>query len=255
MRPRAAETIYGVHPVLEALQARRRSIERILVAREAGGGKMGRLFRLAREADIPITHLPRAALARRVGTTAAHQGVAAVVSALPYAAAAEVCRQAARLPDGLLLMLDRVVDPGNLGAILRSAVGAGAHGVLLAGEGTVGLTPAVAKASAGAVERIPVAREPRPRRRLEGLRSTGFSLVALEPGAPEGWDRPGLRGRVLLLAGGEERGLRKGLAEVCDARVAIPLTGELESLNVSVALGILLFEAVRQRRAGQTGGP
>ncbi len=256
-RPRAedrAEVLYGLHPVLEALESGRRSVDRILVAREGGGAGLGRLLRLAREAGVPISHLPRAALAMKVGARAVHQGVAAIVSAVPYADPDEVCGWAAAREDGLLVLLDGVEDPHNLGAVVRTAAAAGAVGVLVGGEGTVGLTPAVAKVSAGAVERIPVAREPKPGRRLTWLKAKGFRVLALDPGGPEPWDAVDLAGRIALVVGAEGKGLRRGLLEAADLRVSIPLGGGVESLNLSVAVAVLLFEAARQRRRRAAGG-
>lgn len=251
-RDAAPELIYGVHPVTEALSARRRSIERVLVAREGGRG-LGRLLRLAREGGVPVSHLPGEVLRRKLGGRVAHQGVAAVVSPVEYADPRDLCRAAAARPAGLLVLLDRVVDPGNLGAALRTAAAAGADGLLVSGEGTVGLTPAVAKASAGAIERLRVAREPRPGRRLRWLRERGFEAVALDPRAERRWDAADLSGPVVLVAGGEERGPRPSVADECSIRVALPVSSEVDSLNVSVALGIVLYEALRQREAPSAG--
>jgi len=243
----AAEFVYGVRPVQELVERRLRDVERIFVAREKRSG-LGRILRVAREGGIPVTHLPRQLLARKVGTRTAHQGIAAQVASFPYADPERLCRAAGDKADGLLLLLDRVVDPGNLGAILRSAAAAGADGVLLGVEGTAGLSPAVAKASAGAVERIPVAREPKPARRIEQLRGRGFSALALDPRGDLPWDRADLTGRTLLVVGGEERGPAPGVIRACGARVAIPLAAGVESLNVAQAASVLLFELVRQRR-------
>jgi 23S rRNA (guanosine2251-2'-O)-methyltransferase len=185
-------------------------------------------------------------LAQKAGRRAVHQGVAAVVAAVPYAAADAICRIAAE-SNGLLVALDGIEDPRNLGAIVRTAAAAGAHGVLLGSEATVGLTPVAAKAAAGALERLPVAREPRLGRRLVELKELGFHIVALDPRGAHPWHGVSLRGRAVILAGGEGRGLRRGLLDAADARAALPLGGGVESLNVSVAVGVVLYEAVRQR--------
>jgi 23S rRNA (guanosine2251-2'-O)-methyltransferase len=241
-----APLVYGVHPVRELLATRPGSAERLFVAHEAGG--LGSVLRRAREAGIPITRLPRELLARKVGPRARHQGVALRVSPVAYADAEAVCAAAAGREDGLLVLLDGVEDPGNLGAVLRAAAAAGAHGVLLSTERSAGLSPAVAKSSAGAVERIPVARERLLARRIGALRERGFRAVALDGRAPRPWDREDLGGRLALVAGSEGRGIREAVAAACDIRVAIPLERGVESLNVAVAVGVLLFEAVRQRR-------
>ena len=178
--------IFGIHPVLEALSSGRRDVERILVAREGAGAGLGQLLRSAREAGIPVTHLAREVLGRKAGTRAVHQGVAAVVSPMSYADADSICRIAAERR-GILVVIDGVSDPGNLGAIVRTAAAVGACGLLLGGEGTVGVTPVVAKSSAGAVERIPIARELHLRRRLLALRALGFRVAAQDSRGASPW--------------------------------------------------------------------
>jgi len=245
----APDIVYGVHPVTELLDARGREVERVFVL-QGRHARLGRLLRLAREQGVPISHVTRDVLARKLGRRAVHQGVAARVSPRPYASPDEICLEAAADPSAMLVLVDRVTDPRNLGAILRTAAGAGARGVLVASEETAGLTPVVVKASAGAVERIPVAREPRPGRRLESLRKMGFRAVALDPAGTPAWEAEPLTGRIIIVAGGERSGPSKGVLRACDQRLAVPLAGGVESLNVAVALGVLLFEAVRQRWAG-----
>jgi 23S rRNA (guanosine2251-2'-O)-methyltransferase len=242
-----AETLFGLHPVLEAIEAGRRTVDRVLVAREGGGKNLGRLLRAAREAGVPVTYLPKDVLARKVGARAAHQGVAALVTPVAYADPEEICRAAADRPAGLLLVLDGIEDPRNLGAIVRTAAAAGVDGILLGTEDTVGITPAVAKTAAGALERVPIAREAHLGRRLGALKKLGFRVVALDPRGRSRWDAPAYAKPVALVAGGEGRGLRRGLLDVADDRVALPLASGTESLNVSVAVGAVLYEAVRQR--------
>lgn len=246
------EVLYGIHPILEALRGRSRVVERILVARERGGANLGRLLKMARETGIPVSYLPREVLARKAGARALHQGVVALVSALPYADPDQLCQEAASLPDGLLLALDRIQDPQNLGALVRTAAAAGAHGILLGSEGGVGLTPTVAKVSAGALERMPVAREPRLSRRLRSLREKRFRALALEPESGNPWSEADLRGRLVIVAGAEGAGLRPGIRDACDASISIPMSAGTESLNVAVSVGVVLFEAVRQRRTVNT---
>jgi 23S rRNA (guanosine2251-2'-O)-methyltransferase len=250
VKPRAEdqpEVLFGLHAVIEALEAGTRTIDRVLVSRESGGHNLGRLLRSARAAGVPVTHLPREVLARKAGTRVVHQGVAALVSPVAYAEADDVCAAAGLEKEGLLVVLDGIEDPRNLGAVIRTAAAAGAHGVLLGTEETVGLTPAVAKTAAGALDRIPIAREPKLRRRLLGLKSSDFRIVALDPRSDRPWDGESYRGRVVVVAGGESRGLRRALLESADARVALPLSRGVESLNVSVAVGAVLYEVVRQR--------
>jgi 23S rRNA (guanosine2251-2'-O)-methyltransferase len=247
------EFVFGVHPVEEVIGSDRRRVDHLVVARGSRAGRIGRLLAEARRAGIPVRYVPREALERKLGRRVAHQGIAAAVSPAAYAEAEEVCRAAAADPAALLLLLDGIEDPRNLGAILRTAAAAGVRGVLLGGHRSVGITAAVAKTSAGAVERIAVAREPRPARRLAGLVEQGFRAVALEPGGEVAWDEADFSGRLVFVVGGEGRGVREGLRAVCHQRIGIPLAVGVDSLNVSVAVGIVLFEAVRQRRQLSSG--
>jgi len=261
-----SELIYGVHPIVEALSGGSRRIDRILVAREGGAG-LGRLLRQARQAGVPVTHLPRKVLERRAGAGVTHQGVAAVVSAVEYAETESFLARVARSSDAILVGLDRVQDPRNLGAIIRTAAAAGAQGIVLGSEGSVGITPTVAKTSAGAVERIPVVRMARMPAAIRRLREEGgFRAVALDPRADTFWDGPGLlEGRLLIVAGGEGGGLTRGVLQACDERISVPMAEGVESLNVAVTVGVVLFEAIRRRRAaemthpvpepGEPGGP
>jgi 23S rRNA (guanosine2251-2'-O)-methyltransferase len=247
--PDAPEWFYGVHSVTELLETRPREVERVYVV-VGRSARLGRLLRVARTEGVPVSHVSRDVLARKVSPRAVHQGVAARVAPRPYAEAARLCAAASREPDALLVLVDRVVDTRNLGAILRTAAGAGVSGVLLATEETAGLGATVARVSAGASERLPVAREPRPGARLRALREAGFTAVALDPRGQPLWEAPPLRGRLVFVAGGEEKGPSAGVLRECERRLAVPLAPGVESLNVAVALGVLLFEAVRQRRRG-----
>jgi 23S rRNA (guanosine2251-2'-O)-methyltransferase len=241
------ETLFGLHPILEAIESGRRAIDRVLVAREGGGHNLGRLLRAAREAGIPVTHVPRDVLAKKVGRRAVHQGVAALVSPVAYRDPDEICEAAARTKDGLIVVLDGIEDPRNLGAVIRTAAAVGAHGILLGTEDTVGITPAAAKTAAGALEQIGVAREPKLGKRLSAIKARGFTVAALDLRGATRWDAISYRGPMVVMAGGEGRGLRRGLLEAADYRVALPVAGGVESLNVSVAVAVVLYEAIRQR--------
>jgi 23S rRNA (guanosine2251-2'-O)-methyltransferase len=242
-----SRVVYGVHPVTELLDCRGGEVERVFVLR-GRHARLGRLLRSAREQGVPISHVDREVLARKAGRQAVHQGVAALVASLRYSPVEAVVAAAAA--EGWLVLVDRVVDPRNLGAILRTSVGAGVQGVLLSVEETVGLTPAALKTAAGAAERIPIAREPHPARRLLALRERGFSAVALDPQGTSLWEGGAFSGRIIFVAGGERAGPGSAVSAACDRRVSIPLAGGQDSLNVAVALGVLLFEAARQRAAG-----
>ncbi|HXV77448.1 MAG TPA: RNA methyltransferase [Candidatus Polarisedimenticolaceae bacterium] len=243
----AAAFVYGVRPVGELLASRPHQIERIFVARDARG-PVGRILREARHAGIPVSHVTRERLALRLGRRTESQGIAAVVAPRAYADSEEICRRAAAAAAGLLVLVDRMTDPGNLGSLLRTCAAAGVDGVLLSREGTVGLTAHVLKASAGAAERVPVGRETRPPNRVAELRKRGFEVLALDPRGEVAWDELDLRGPTMIVAGGEARGPRPAVADACSRKVAIPLAAGVESLNVAVAVAVLLFEALRQRR-------
>ena len=213
------EAVHGVHAVRELLEARRRDVERLFVLRERAAS-VGRILRTARQAGVPVSYVDRETLRRKVGPRAVHQGIAAVVAPLPYADADELARRTIDDPSGLLILVDRVEDVGNLGAILRTAAATGAVGVLLSADATVGLTAGVARASAGAAERVPVAREARPSWRIGQLRAAGVRTVVLDPrgGGPVGPRRPrwppagrGRRGGPGTEAGGPGRLRAAGL--------------------------------------------
>jgi 23S rRNA (guanosine2251-2'-O)-methyltransferase len=241
--------VYGVHPVTELLASRGRQVERVFIV-QGRHARLGPLLGLARDQGVPVSHVAREVLVRKLGRQVVHQGVAARVAPRSYDSAEEVCEAASRDAEAVLVLVDRVTDPRNLGAILRAAAGAGVRGVLLASEDTAGLTPVALKASAGAAERLPVAREPRPARRLNALRERGFEAIVLDPGGEPVWDGEPLTGRIIFVAGGEGAGPSRSVIRACDRRIAVPLAPGIESLNVAVALGVLLFEAVRQRRNG-----
>jgi 23S rRNA (guanosine2251-2'-O)-methyltransferase len=244
-----------VLPVLEALRAGARPIERIMVVEGAHEGRLRELFELARRANIPIRRAPRAELQRMVAAGANHQGVIASIAAARYLTSGELLDAlTARkgTPDEpLAVVLDGIEDPRNLGAIIRTAECAGAHGVFIPERRAAGLTETVAKAAAGALEYVPVARAGNIARLIEELKEQGIWTIGT---AAEGgtdyteWD---WRQPSALVFGGEGEGLRRLVRERCDVLVRIPLRGRISSLNVSVAAGIVLYEAVRQRTAAR----
>jgi 23S rRNA (guanosine2251-2'-O)-methyltransferase len=230
------EAIYGIRPVLEALHSRRREVFEVLDA--AGSAEAAEA---ANASGVPVKKVPRARL-EDLARGAAHQGVAAIVGPYPYSGLGEIL--AAK--DPLVLVLDGVTDPRNLGAVLRAADGAGASGVVIPKDRAVGVTAAAVKASAGASEHVSVARETNLRRAIEGVKEAGVWVYAAEVGGTTytGLD---LSGPVAFVLGSEGRGVRRLVREGCDGAVSIPMLGAVESLNVSVAAAVLLYEARRQR--------
>jgi 23S rRNA (guanosine2251-2'-O)-methyltransferase len=247
---RAGSHLYGVLPVIEALRAGSRRVERVTVAEGAHESRLQELYELARAGGVPVRRAPRAEL-QRIAAGANHQGVIANVAAAAYRDADElIARLAARVGTDappLAVVLDGVEDPRNLGAIIRTAECAGVDALFVPERRAVGLTETVAKAAAGALEYLPVARAANVARLVEDLKERGIWTIGTDADANINytdwdWTQP-----CALLFGGEGSGLRRLVRERCDALVRIPLRGRITSLNVSVAAGIVLYEAVRQR--------
>lgn len=248
-----AETakVYGVVPVLEALRARERPIEQITIADGAQHYRLRELLGEAREIGVPVRHAPRAELQRMAGAGANHQGVVASIAAARYTDADELIESlAARVGTSeppLAVVLDGVEDPRNLGAILRTVECAGAHGVFIPERRAVGLTETVAKAAAGALERVHVARAQNLARLVEELKTRGIWTVGTSADATLDYTEWDWTVPCAIFFGGEGTGLHRLVRERCDALVRIPVYGHITSLNVSVAAGVVLYEALRQR--------
>jgi len=241
----AQELLYGLHAVREALRAGTRPLLRILVIRQ--DRQFADLVRLARSAQVPVHLEPRPVLDRLV-PDGKHQGVIGLVAAKGYADQDEILDYArTRNEPPLVVILDGIEDPHNLGAVLRTAEAAGAHGVFVPDRRSVGLTGTVAKASAGALEHLRVGRAQNVSRLIEGLQAAGLWVYAVDLVASKPYTALDLRGPVALVFGGEGQGIRPGVIEKCDDRARIPMRGQVASLNVSAAAAIVLYEVVRQR--------
>jgi 23S rRNA (guanosine2251-2'-O)-methyltransferase len=230
------ETIYGVRPVIEALRSKRREVFEVL---DAAGNK--EVAEAAAASGVSVKKAPRVRI-EDLARGGAHQGVVARAGPYPYSDLDEILAA----PDPLILVLDGVTDPRNLGAVLRAADGAGASGVVIPKDRAVGVTAAAVKASAGASEHVPVARETNLRRAIDRMKEASVWVYAAEVGGTTytGLD---LAGPVALVLGSEGRGVRRLVREGCDGAVSIPMLGAVGSLNVSVAAAVLLYEARRQR--------
>jgi 23S rRNA (guanosine2251-2'-O)-methyltransferase len=224
--------------VAEALRAGR-PFERVLVARGAGGPRLQEIIDLARRASAPVRFEARATLDRLAGT-AAHQGVVAIGAALAYADFERAATSA------LVVALDGVEDPHNLGAIIRTAHAAGAGTVIVPERRSAGLTDVVAKAAAGALEHLPVVRVTNINRALEDLKKRGFWIYGIDQRGAETYDSVEYLSPTALVLGGEGKGLHELVRKRCDALVRIPMAGQISSLNVSVAAGVALFEWKRR---------
>ncbi|HEY5648801.1 MAG TPA: 23S rRNA (guanosine(2251)-2'-O)-methyltransferase RlmB [Nitrospiria bacterium] len=245
-RTEGGEKIAGIHPLQEAL-AGNRSIERIYIARGRGGGEVDELIRRARSQKIPLHFETREVLDRIVGH-AKHQGVIALAAAKAYAGLEDLLSRASdRKEAPAILVLDSVEDPRNLGAILRTAEASGFHGVVIPYRRAAGLTDLVSKASAGAVEHIPVARVPNLTQALETLKSEGLWIYALDLKASKSYLSIDYRGPVALVLGAEDAGIRPRVLKACDETIRLPMRGRIQSLNVSVAAGVVAYEVLRQR--------
>ena len=232
----------GIHPIAEALRAGR-PLERLVVAQGAGGPRLQEIIDMARRAGVPVRFEPRAALDRLAGSSA-HQGVVALGAARQYAGldAAAACE--------LVVLLDGVEDPHNLGAIIRTAHAAGAGAVIIPERRAATLTDVVGKAAAGALEHLPVVKVTNINRTLEELKDRGFWIYGLDERGAETYDRAAFATPTALVFGGEGQGLHEQVRRHCDALVRIPMEGKISSLNVSVAAGVVLFEWKRRRSKG-----
>jgi 23S rRNA (guanosine2251-2'-O)-methyltransferase len=230
------ELIYGIRPVVEALRSRKREVFEVLDA-----ARNAEVAKAADGAGMPVKKVPRARI-EELARGGAHQGVAARVGPYPYSNFDEILAS----PESLIMVLDGVTDPRNLGAVLRAADGAGASGVVIPKDRAVGVTAAAVKASAGTSEHVPVARETNLRRAIDRMKEAGVWVYAAEVGGTT-YTELDLTGPVALVLGSEGRGVRRLVREGCDGAVSIPMLGVVESLNVSVAAAVLLYEARRQR--------
>lgn len=237
--------LFGLTPIIERLKTRPRTISKIYILESARLHRLDELRELARTSEIPVEWRSRAKLDQMAGDGVNHQGVIATVAPAEFASAEDLVKKIG--PTTLFLVLDGIEDPRNFGAILRTAECAGVTGVFIPERRAVGLTETVAKASAGAIEHVPVARVKNINRLLEELKNNDVWIVGAAGEAEMAhsdwdWSRP-----TALVLGNEEKGIHRLTAENCDVLVQIPMYGKIESLNVSVAAGVILFEAQRQR--------
>jgi len=246
-------TIVGRQPVREALERGDVGIEKVMLEQGASGEDIGVIRNLADERGAPVQYVPEARL-RHEADGATHQGVVAISAPIRYQEVDEMLSAIAptwsdvKAKKPLILVIDRVTDPRNFGAMLRSAVAAGTDGVIVPTREMAPLNAAAIKASAGTAPRIPIARSDDLPRLLTQVKERGYWVVGAEGSADTtlweaDWDRP-----MVVVLGSEGEGLAPDVAEACDELVSIPMQGPAESLNVSVASGLLLFEASRPRR-------
>jgi 23S rRNA (guanosine2251-2'-O)-methyltransferase len=228
----------GIHPVLEALKALR-PVERVHVAKGAGA-RVQEVIDACRKAGVQVRFEERGSL-DRISRGAVHQGVVAIAGEQKYAGLEDLL-----VRGQLVVVLDGVEDPHNLGAVARTAHAAGAAGIVIPERRATGVTPAAAKAAAGALEHLPVARVSNVNRALDQLKNARFWIYGLDERGEDSYDRITFNTPTAIVAGGEGKGLHQQVKKHCDALVRIPLAGNIASLNVSVAVGIVLFEWKRR---------
>lgn len=241
--------VYGVNPVKELLRGGAEGLDELWLAEGARSGALAELERQAREAGARVKHAPRPRLDRLAGADR-HQGVVAVLSGeFRYAELEEVLAAAkARGEPPLLVILDGVEDPQHLGAIARSAVALGAHGLVIPRDRATGVTATVVKASAGVIERCPVVRVVNVSRIIDELKEAGIWSVALAADGDRDLHALDLKGPTALVLGSEGEGIRHLVKKTCDHVARIGMVGGVESLSVSAAASVALYEAARQRR-------
>src|SRR5215467_5065195 len=242
--------IYGINSVTEALKAGGRAFEWVGMAKERHDLRLQRLIEDCRRLSVPVRFLQRTELDRMAGN-AAHQGVVAVTSTKHYNDLADVIASK-RGEYSLLVVLDGVEDPHNLGAILRTADAAGANGVVIPERRSAAVSGTVTKASAGASEHLPIARVTNISRTVEELKENNIWTVGLDERAAQTYDSVDYNMDAALVLGGEGKGLHDLVKRKCDFLVSIPMLGKVPSLNISVAAAVVLYEIVRQRRAKES---
>lgn len=240
--------LVGIHPIHEALKARR-PVDRVLVAKGAGGPRLQEIIEMCRRSGIPVRFEPRDAL-DRAAAGAKHQGIVAFGAERAYGSLEDIAENAR-----LVVVLDGIEDPHNLGAIIRTANGAGADAVVIGERRAAGLTETVAKASAGAIEYTPVARVTNISQTIEQLKAGGFWVYGLDERAAETYDSVNFAEKAVIVLGAEGKGLHEHVRKHCDVLLRIPMAGQIASLNVSVAAGVVLFEWRRRAGSGQTPEP
>ena len=248
------DRIEGRNPVLEAMRAGR-TFNKIYVAARQDSARpdptMARIINMAKDLRIPIMEVPKASL-DEMSQTHNHQGVIAQVASHEYVGIDEMLKRAKEKGEApLLLLLDELKDAYNLGSILRIADAAGVHGVIIPQHRSIGLDSMVAKASAGAIEYVPVARVTNLSRTILELKEKGFWIAGTDAEGTNQYFDDVWSGPMAIVIGSEGEGMSKNIKDKCDFLLSIPMAGSVNSLNAAVAAGIVVFEAVRQRRTGK----
>jgi 23S rRNA (guanosine2251-2'-O)-methyltransferase len=243
------DRITGIHAVREALEAGS-TFDRIIITKGRQDTRVEDIVQLARQKGISLRFEDRGQL-DRLANTRDHQGVVAMIAARAAASLEDIIETAnkSKGQQGLVVLLDGVEDPHNLGAVVRTALAAGAHGVIIPERRAAGLTDTVFRASAGALAHLPVAKVTNLVRAMEDLKEAGYWLVGLDEAGEKNYTEVDYTSPTGIVMGSEGKGLHELTRKRCDFVVSLPTTGPVKSLNVSVATGVVLFEAIRQRHA------
>lgn len=243
---KTSNIIYGLRPVIEAINAGQH-IDRILIQNGINGSLVGELKSLIRQHDLPFQYVPVEKLAKM--TEGNHQGVIATIAPVQYHTFVEVVEQLQEQEKTpLILLLDHVTDVRNMGAIVRTAECAGVDAVVVPDHGSAQLNEDAVKTSSGALLRLPICRESNLKTVLNLARQYGLQVCAATEKGSDDYTAVDFTQPTLLIMGAEETGISPDLLKLCDKRAAIPILGEVQSLNVSVAAGIMMYEVLRQRR-------
>ena len=242
-----SELLYGIHPVFEVLAAERRRVYEVYLDKEKKSGRLARIASMAEARGVLKKSIAPGDFKALTGTIG-HQGAAAAVSPYPQVTVQEIL-QTVQGEDGkqFLLMLDNIQDPQNLGAIIRTALCVGIQGVIVPKDHSASPTPAVSKASAGALEHIRLVRVTNLVQTIKHCKTSGLWIMGLQKDAAQSIYDADLSGSIALVLGGEQKGIRRLVKKNCDFLVSIPQQGALNSLNASAAAAVAMYEAFRQR--------
>ena len=244
------DRLYGLNPVLEALRAGR-PFERIYISREKRGTNIRETLSLANSRGIEVRFTPKDII-NKIASGVSHQGIIAIVAAKPYSTLEDVLRIAKEKGEKpLLILLDGIEDPRNLGALIRVAEVGGVHGIILSERHSVGLTETVAKTSAGALDYMSVVKSKNLKHTISELKKEGIWVIGADNSAEKNIFDMDLDIPLALVIGSEGRGIKRVIAENCDLLLSIPMLGKTTSLNVSVSAGIIIYEALRQKRGNE----
>ncbi|MDR5659930.1 23S rRNA (guanosine(2251)-2'-O)-methyltransferase RlmB [Serpentinicella sp. ANB-PHB4] len=243
----ANDKIAGRNPVLEVLKSGR-DVDKILVTKGAGEGSINKIVGIAKDKGIPIQFVDKQKI-NDLAETKSHQGVVAFVAAYKYSTVEDILQKSTKQgTKPFILILDEIMDPHNLGSIMRTADATGVDGIIIPKRRSVGLTATVAKTSAGAIEYVPVAKVSNISQTIEKLKSAGVWVIGADMDGEKAHYDEAFDGPIALVLGNEGQGISRLVKEKCDFLINIPMGGKVSSLNASVAGSILMYEAFRQRR-------